>query len=161
MGLKFQKAKPLELIKKYKYLLLMLVVGILIMNIPFTSSKDTSEEILTQVDIPENVSFSEELARILSAVDGAGKVQVLLSESSSGEAVYQENKKDTSSDTVIISDAKRNEAGLLRYENAPLYRGAIVVCEGGDNPSVQFRIVEAVANATGLGADKISVMKMK
>ena len=39
--------------------------------------------------------------------------------------------------------------------------GAIVVCQGGDNATVRLAIIEAVSNVTGLGADKISVLKMK
>ena len=41
------------------------------------------------------------------------------------------------------------------------YRGAIVVCQGADSPAVKLAIVEAVSRATGLGADSISVLKMK
>jgi stage III sporulation protein AG len=36
-----------------------------------------------------------------------------------------------------------------------------VVCQGADDPVVKLLIVDAVSKVTGLGADKISVMKMK
>jgi len=42
-----------------------------------------------------------------------------------------------------------------------LYRGAVVVCQGGDNASVRLAVVEAVSNATGLTSDRITVLKMK
>ena len=41
------------------------------------------------------------------------------------------------------------------------YMGAIVVCQGGDRPSVKLAIVKAVSDVTGLTSDKISVLKMK
>jgi stage III sporulation protein AG len=44
---------------------------------------------------------------------------------------------------------------------APQYLGAIVVCQGADRSDVRLAIVEAVSALTGLGADKISVLKMK
>jgi stage III sporulation protein AG len=39
--------------------------------------------------------------------------------------------------------------------------GAIVVCQGGDQPTVRLAILDAVSKVTGLGADKISILKMK
>ena len=39
--------------------------------------------------------------------------------------------------------------------------GAVVVCEGAENPHVQWDVTNAVSAYTGLGSDKISVMKMK
>ena len=39
--------------------------------------------------------------------------------------------------------------------------GCVVVCEGADVASVRLNVTNAVAAYTGLGSDKISVMKMK
>jgi len=39
--------------------------------------------------------------------------------------------------------------------------GAVVVCEGAQDPAVRLNVTNAVAAYTGLGSDKISVMKMK
>ena len=39
--------------------------------------------------------------------------------------------------------------------------GCVVVCEGADSPAVCLNVTNAVAAYTGLGSDKISVMKMK
>ena len=39
--------------------------------------------------------------------------------------------------------------------------GAVVVCQGADLPSVCLDVTNAVAAYTGLGSDKISVIKMK
>lgn len=39
--------------------------------------------------------------------------------------------------------------------------GAVVVCEGAENPTVRLNVTNAVAAYTGLGSDKIRVMKMK
>jgi hypothetical protein len=37
----------------------------------------------------------------------------------------------------------------------------VIVCQGGDQPEVKLAVVEAVCDAVGLTADKISVLKMK
>ena len=39
--------------------------------------------------------------------------------------------------------------------------GAVVVCTGGDDPAAQYLVTNAVSAYTGLGSDKIRVMKMK
>lgn len=39
--------------------------------------------------------------------------------------------------------------------------GAVVVCQGADQPSVRLDVTNAVAAYTGLGSDQISVIKMK
>ena len=39
--------------------------------------------------------------------------------------------------------------------------GAVVVCQGADQPYVRLDVTNAVAAYTGLGSDKISVIKMK
>jgi len=39
--------------------------------------------------------------------------------------------------------------------------GAVVVCTGGDDPAACYQVTNAVSAYTGLGSDKISVMKMK
>ena len=48
------------------------------------------------------------------------------------------------------------EAEVLLSSN-----GCVVVCTGADSPAVRLDVTNAVAAYTGLGSDKISVMKMK
>ena len=82
--------------------------------------------------------------------------------------VYQTDTSDTfgessttRQDTVIITDENRAQTGLVQHIVYPEYRGAIIVCQGADNAQVRLNIMEAVCRITGLGMDKISVLKMK
>ena len=61
----------------------------------------------------------------------------------------------------MITDSNRNETGLIHQRNPPKYQGAIILAMGADDPAVKLAIVDAVSNVTGLGADKISVLKMQ
>ena len=61
----------------------------------------------------------------------------------------------------MITGQNKQETGLVRQVIPPTYMGVVVVCEGADNPSLKLAIVDAVSKATGLGADRISVLKMK
>lgn len=157
--------KAVTLVKKYRYVILVLVLGIGLMSIP-TKNKDTKTNTAAEITRSDE---SEDLSAILKNIDGAGEVQVLLTRASSETVVYQLDQDTVTSDTsdtlryetVIITDSERAEQGLVQKTLAPDYRGAIIVCEGADNPGVRLSIVEAVSKATGLGADKISVLKMK
>jgi stage III sporulation protein AG len=105
------------------------------------------------------------MEQILSRIQGAGTVKVLLSESRGKKVVYQTDQSGSGDnlriETVIITDADRRQEGLRQTVLAPSYQGAIVVCQGADRAEVRLAIVEAVSDLTGLGADKISVLKMK
>lgn len=154
---------------KYKFVLLVLVLGILLMWIPDGSKKNVNIKETASQDTKAESSTEESLSRILSLISGAGEVKVMLTKSKGEETLYQEDQdrstedahEDIRLDTVIISDSQRNQCGLIRQIIPPSYMGAIIVCEGAEDPAVKFAIVDAVSKVTGLGADKISVLKMK
>lgn len=117
----------------------------------------------------ETVKLQDQLSAFLSQMAGAGKVQVLLTEAAGQQTIYQADK-DTStndnsqmdrSDTVILTNSARDQEGLVCQVNPPTYLGAVVLCQGADQSSIRLAITEAVANATGLGYHKITILKMK
>ncbi len=159
--------KILEFGQKYRYALLVLLIGLGLMLLPGLEKKtDTSVSQLTQE--VKTVDISQQLEEILSQIQGAGKVQVMLTVAQ-GERIMYQTDEDLASgdsgtsrwDTVIITGTDRGQSGLIQQVIPPVYRGAIIVCQGAQNASVRLAIVEAVSNITGLGADKISVVKMK
>ena len=158
------RMKILELSKKYGWPVVILLAGILLLLLPGKGSSEiTDAGIIETVD--NILTLEEALSEILSTVQGAGKVRVMLSVASGEETLYQSNSSITDggsgkSDTVIVSDSQRNEQGLVKQINPPVYLGAIVVCQGADSPTVRLALTEAVANMTGLTSDKISVLKM-
>lgn len=110
-------------------------------------------------------TLEERLQQLLSQIEGAGKVCILLTEDTGREILFQTNTQTSgdsrSEDTVLVASADRCETGLVRQIMEPVYRGAVVLCQGADRPSVKLAVVEAVRCVTGLGADAISVLKMK
>ena len=141
-------------LKQYRYVLLIVLVGVALLCLPSgTEEKPVSRQ------IPETVDVEEKLAKILSRIDGAGDVEVMLAEAVGEEIIYQTD--NGGADTVIVADESRRQQGLIRTRESPVYQGAIVVCRGADSAAVRLAIVEAVANVTGLGSDRITVLKMK
>lgn len=157
---------------RYKYVILVLAIGIILMVIPGRTDEaadaPANANTATQVT-DEKQSLSDELSAVLSQVEGAGKVQVVLTISAGEETYYQSDDEITTGQdtgttrrsTVIITDSQRGQNGLIRQINPPVYQGAIIICQGADSPVVRLAMIEAVSNATGLGTDRISVLKMK
>lgn len=157
------RGKVLDFGKRYWYVLIVFLAGLLLMAIP-ADTEETEEPI--QQTVVEQPDLQQELELILSQIQGAGKVRVLLSESYGSRTVYQtddilSSDGNSNSQTVVITDADRNQYGLVHRVDPPVYLGAVVVCQGGDSATVRLAVVEAVASVTGLGADKITVLKMK
>ena len=161
-----KESKIVDLFKKYKYFIVIVLFGVFLMMIPEEKEVSVPEE--ENIKYPFN-NLQLSLEDILSKIEGAGKVNVLLTEYSGAETIYQTDEDESctseSSDkrknTVIISDGSRNETGLICRIISPQYKGAIVVCQGADRATVRLAIVEAVSKVTGLSSNQISVLKMK
>lgn len=168
MDIMMIKSRIIETLKKYKYVCIVLLSGILLMMLP--ANKKTEAPIRTEAPMQqEMITMEEKLEEMLGYLKGAGKVKVMLSVEKGEQTIYQtdstysqdDNNTDTKTQTIITTDSDRNETGLVHQINPPIYLGAIVLAQGADDPMVKLSIVEAVSKATGLGADKISVLRMQ
>lgn len=159
--------RVINLIKQYRYGFLILLLGVGLMLIP------TGETARKETDAPavaaDDVSMEDRLAEILSRMEGVGKTDVMLTYAMGEETIFETREDSSISDSsegysrepVIISGSDRAEQGLIQQVIPPVFRGAIVVCQGGGSPAVRLAIVEAVSDVTGLTADRITVLKMK
>lgn len=161
--------KITDSIKKYRYAILVLAIGLVLMVLPSEEQYNETSPSVQPTETIIDETLEDKLIAILSQVEGAGEVQVILTVAAGKETIYQTNEtQNASSDsnssninTVTITDADRNQAGLIRQENPATYQGAVVVCQGADNPSVKLALIEAVSKLTGLGSNCIAVLKMK
>lgn len=117
------------------------IVGIAaILLIGLTNAVDLSGG--GQDQVREYASRTEErMLEIVSQISGAGDVKIFLTMDDSGENVYQKN---TDQKTVSIE---------------PKVRGVVVVCDGGDDPTVVARILDAVTKALDISSDKVCITK--
>lgn len=167
MDLKSILSKVTPFVMRYKYVIVVVLAGIVLMTFPLGSRK--VQPATQQAQSSDYRDPGEELGQILSKIKGAGRVEVLLTVAAEEKTLYQTDTDSQSGDvsqslrqeTVIITDGNRNQQGLIQQVLAPSYRGAVVVCQGADDPAVKLAVMEAVKNATGLGYDRISVLKMK
>lgn len=168
MDIRVTGSKLTSICKKYRYPLFILLIGLILMTIPSKTQHKASNDAHLTESLPKE-SLESRLSTILSQMEGAGKVEVILTRSVGEEVIYQTNQDNSQNDasssskynTVTVTDAERNQTGLIRQIIPEQYMGAIILCQGADDPIVCLSIVNAVSKATGLGANKISVLKMK
>lgn len=142
-------------IRQYRYVLVVLLAGLALMLLP---QRAETSPVLQETPKTEP-DMETRLEEILCRIQGAGSVAVMLTEETGAETVYQTDGER--SDTVLVTDASRSQQGLVRTQHPPSYRGVIVVCSGADRAAVRLAITQAVANVTGLGTDRITVLKME
>ena len=155
------KQQFIAVIKKYQYILLVVLIGVFLMLLP-SNTKAPQTIINTPIETT-TYDLETELSEILSHIFGVGKVEVLLTESSGSNTIYQMDTGQNHSnlDTVVITNQNREETGLVKQVLPPVYKGALIVCQGADRANVRLAVVEAVKSVTGLSSDCITVLKMK
>ena len=170
------------LLERYKYPLLILLLGVGLLLLPVGGERDektpapteTTERIEDAEDGAEYVERTErELERLLSQIDGAGRVEVMLTLRSGPSARYQTDRSLRRDEEVDRSSSDSEERTVMLERNGaytvplivnteyPAFQGALIVAEGGADPSVRCMLTEAVAALLGLVSDRITVVKMK
>jgi stage III sporulation protein AG len=178
-----------------------LVVGILLVVIALPGGSDKTEEAVreeetktTAGDNPEEATGEEtekvwtkeeyeaglekRLTAILSQIEGAGQVEVMVTVKTSGEKILQTdtksqesivNEKDSSggtrqnvdrsedTETILVGDSSAEP--YIVQEIMPQVEGVLVACQGGDKATVQSEISGAIQALFGIEAHKIKVCK--
>ena len=164
--------KLLTFLDTYKYVLLVVLVGILLLVLP--GQKTEPRAGTAQLTQQETSGFDLEkmerkLSAALSQVEGAGEVTVVLTVQNSsrqvlaqdGKTTQKEGASERTAETVVVSKGSGTQEPVLVEQIYPDFQGALVVCTGGEEAAVRLKLVEAVCALTGLGADKISICKGK
>jgi len=154
-----------KLVEKNKGVFLVLLVGVVVILWPFGGGR---EERIDQAEPAEHhLTFSLEekearLAEILSQIEGAGEVVVMLSLRTSleQEVAVDEDQAGRRATVTISTGAGTQSEVTLRYRY-PEFQGALVVSQGANNASVRLQLTQAVAALTGLGTDRITVVPMR
>lgn len=117
-------------------------------------------------------ALEERLASIISAIDGAGAVRVMVTLESGSEDVYLRDNdygenidpsgksSRESKDKYVIIDGSGEEKGIVVRVREPQVRGVAVVCEGAGSQTVQQQIVRTVTALLGISSAQVSVAKM-
>lgn len=156
---------------RYKYVFVVILVGVFLLVLPDTEkNRDENTQTISSAEEDFSVEALEnKLEEILGGIDGAGEVHVMLTVQSGMKRVFAqdksiEQKEDSAqqeTETVVVSSGSGMQDTVLVQQIYPQFQGALVVAAGGGDPTVKFKLTEAVAALTGLGTDKISICKGK
>lgn len=125
--------------------------------------------------------LEQRLAEALSRIEGAGKVQVMITLEDSGESVVEkDDTKETSStaetdsaggsrneqsadsgETTVYEEEDDRKTPFVGKEMTPKIAGILVVAEGGENTQVKQDISDAVMALFQIDVNRIKVVKMK
>ena len=186
------KGKIREIVSQIGYVrlvLLLICVFFLIFVSVSEEEEDSCEEMENQekvwgsYDSDENDIYvekmEERLAGILEMIEGAGRVEVMITLSASSETVvgkdqiYEERmEKENSEGGKEASDSVRKEETVFTEKDGkqnpyvimtmePVVEGIMIVMDGGNNPSVNQAVTEAVQALFHVDAHKIKVLKME
>lgn len=159
------------LFDKYKYILLVLLAGLVLLLWPQSENQPQRPE-KTAAVMEETAALEGRICAILQQIDGVGEASVLLTVESGEETVYAYDRTESRSqqgdsaslnqqrELVTLSDSGGQSPVSLRQQ-APVYRGAVVVCQGGDSAAVRLAVTQVIQSLTGLSADRIVISKMK
>lgn len=161
--------KLIGFFKQYKLVFILIAAGVILLMLPQKKEQVETSASAGMAGAEESFSVNEledRLSRILSQVEGAGEVSVMLTVRSGMERILatdqelseQEYEREAQRKTVVISGGSGEEVVLIG-QNYPIFQGALVVCRGGEDPTVQLRLTKAVSALTGLSSNKITVCK--
>ena len=141
---------------RYRLVWLVILAGLILLLLP-TGEKEGEAR--------------EETEQTQSAIDlaatGAGEVTVVLTVANGPRQILAENvdrdgsQGEEKTETVVLSRGSGSQETVTVQEIYPRYQGALLVCAGGDDPTVRLQLTEAMSALTGLGADKISISQGK
>lgn len=159
------KVRWSELWKKYKFVLLVVLVGIILMLLPVSSQTKEAEENKSQ--IPQEsfdlAAMEQRMEEVLGKIDGVGKLRLMLTlQSGTRLTLAEDTQRDqdrTQREIVTLNRGSGNQEIVITNRFYPVYQGAVVVCQGADSSAVRLAITETVQALTGLPSDRIRVAK--
>ncbi len=121
--------------KGNKYLIFVLLgILVLVLCMPTDSAKDVSYQDVSSV---EGGELERKLKIVLSAMEGVGEVEVMITTEDTNSSLFETQKV----------------GGKVQ--------GVVVVAQGAGNASVEARISDAVKALFSIEAHKISIVKMR
>lgn len=169
---------------KSQIIIMVGLIGIILISMSgfFEKGTNNKEKIPAQSQSLENrrEKLEQNLENIISSIEGVGKSKVLVTFENSAETVYateEKKNKEASEDKtegettrkketddcekkyITIKDGEGTEHALAVTEIEPKVKGVVVICQGGDNPIVKERVVEAIKTALNITSKRVCVIK--
>ena len=148
----------------------------------FVGQSDTEETVpkATPNRQAESADVEQRLARVLSSIQGAGQVDVMVTYESGSQKVPAMNmqtqtdteeqsqngsqsttkSENSSSELVTVQSDGNSEAVVLR-EDEPKARGVVVIAQGAGDVTVRMQLAQAVCTVLDVDQSQVEVFVMK
>ena len=156
---------------RYKYAALVVLIGAGLLLWPSGKRNTSTSSVSAAEEETTAETIQAEMEEILGQISGVGQVRVMLTADTDGERQLARDTELTyrgeptapedysARSETVLTDGGEGDAPVVTRRVYPTYRGALVVCQGGDQPQVRLAVTEAVSALTGLSADRIAVAK--
>ena len=171
-----------------KYKQIIIIVGFIGIGLIFFSGFLTQDKKGKEVNIKTESSsiddyvkqLEENLTNMVSCIKGAGNCKVMVTIESGAQTIYATEGKKNTEDTedssngelkrkqktddsetkyITIKGSDGEEKALAITEVQPIVKGVVVECEGGDDPKVQQRVINAITTALNITNKRVCVTR--
>lgn len=124
---------------------------------------------LTVTGLQVEQALEQRITTLLSAVEGVGRCQVMVTLESGEQTLYAADTTHTvgadgattSSESYLTVDTATGPVGLLLTRIQPTVKGVAVVCEGADDPAVCQRVQAVITTAFHISERRVCVVQQK
>ena len=168
---KLKSIKHIEIIVFVLFLLIILLIlfgnGLNISTSSNISSSQTAVSSSCYISTADYLNTLEnKLSHVLSNIDGAGNVDVMLSVKCSGEIIYAKDIKTTTdknsnetitSESIVFVTKNGKSEPLILSEKLPQINGVIIVADGAKDINVKLNLLLATQTLLGLESNQINI----
>ena len=154
-------------------ILIVLFLGILLL-VAGRSFSDADETAMVPQGLTEERFMTDKeterrMAEILSKMEGAGQVDVMLTYRQSEEKTIAHNETReengdslrTEQTAILLEDGDGATSPLVLTAASPVVEGVVIAAQGADSPAVSAALNQAAQALLDVPAHKIAVIKMK
>lgn len=148
----FKKLKSGRLLEIMVVVIIVVIVAIVLYN--FLTKRDDGGE---NVSADYETALEAQLGAVLSDIEGAGEVSVMISFSDEGETVIATETKVLEDGTVVTAPVLVDGEVVVLEVKKPEISGVLIVAEGADDLSVRFDLLSAAASVLDINQSLIKV----
>lgn len=144
-----------------------LVIGAALILLIFLSTLGGTEEEQappTETTAQTEQQLEKRLSELLTQIEGAGEITVMLTLDSTAESVYARDTRQSESAgqtdseaSVVLAGGGSAKSAIEERRILPQVRGAAVICSGARDPAVKERVTNTTARVLGIGTSRIYV----
>lgn len=130
--------------KGIMYIAVALIAGVLCLFISQTGSTDEVQSEVQTEQTDYRTEAEDQLRALLNSLSGVSGARVIITFSDGVRYEYGEGSYSRSDPPII-------------EEKPPRVGGVAIVCEGGENPAVQKKVIDLVCALYGIPSSRVSV----